>query len=79
MKKMKRLLTALVLAAAAPCFAQTFSENVSDNASELSQTLLPLEVFFLLQLAVKTRGGNLQHICTLDNILFIENITKTAA
>ena len=48
-KRLKNFFCFLALTAAAllaaPCFGQTFSENISDNASELSQSLLPLEVF----------------------------------
>ena len=43
-KTLKKILFApLIFLAAA--FAQNISENVSNNASELSQSLIPLEVF----------------------------------
>lgn len=46
MKRLKNFFAALVLALSiVSVSAQSFSENVSDNASELSQALIPLEVF----------------------------------
>lgn len=44
-KTLKKLLASLALASLYAAFPQTLSENVSNNASELSQTLIPLEVF----------------------------------
>ena len=42
---MKKAVLFLTLALTAAAFSQNFGESVSDNASELSQSLLPLEVF----------------------------------
>lgn len=44
-KPLKKILSTLALIFLAAAFAQSVSENVSDNASELSQSLIPLEVF----------------------------------
>ncbi len=43
--KLKKIIAALLLALPAAAIAQGLHENVSENASEVSQSLIPLEVF----------------------------------